>query len=371
MSVLVSAIIVNYNAADLTARAAASISDDKDNTNVEIIIVDNSESRSEHNALRKLNNTNVRLIINEKNIGFGRACNHAYEVAKGKYVLLLNPDAYLLPGALSKLVDFLENNPRAGAVCPRIYWDDERIFLLPPAYKYSQFDCIRDQLFHSSSWLLRLYSHFRRRRTIRILRMNRPIKQSSLSGGLVLISREAIESSGGLFDPRFFMYFEDTDLFRRVLASGYHLYMEPSAMAVHNYNQCGNDLSDKKRIYMQESYESYLDKYDPHGWARYVCKILSNVLPKATPPRSEYLGVLAEPPVFPINFDADNEWVMEWSPNPDLIPSAVYFGSGYPVAFPEEAWKLLGPGRYYVRFGNTERFFSGCTWHWDIQNKHE
>ena len=247
MNTIVSAIIINYNAAHLTTRAVSSIVDDKDNTNVEVIVVDNSESHSESDILRKLINANVKIIVNEKNIGFGRACNHAYKAAEGKYILLLNPDAYLLHGTLSKLVDFLENNTRAGAVCPRIYWDDERIFLLPPTYKYSPFDCIRDQLFHSSRWLLQLYSQRHRHRTIRILRMDRPSKQSSLSGGLVLISREAIESSGGLFDARFLMYFEDADLFRRVRANHYHLYMEPSALAVHNYNQCGNNRSEERR----------------------------------------------------------------------------------------------------------------------------
>jgi GT2 family glycosyltransferase len=349
MTVSVSTIIVNYNAAALTARAVTSLEVEHSAPTVEVIVVDNSQARSESETLRGIMPPYVQLIVNESNEGFGRACNLAYALAKGAYVLLLNPDAYLLPGALDRLVAFLDTHPRAGAVSPLVYWDDAKQFILPPSIMPLPIHCLRDVILKSSKKLLGLYEHWHRYRAWRILSGDTATKQRSLSGGLTLLKRKAVDASGGLFDPRFFMYFEDTDLFLRMRRKGFQLYMEPRARAVHNYNQCGFGIAEDKLRFIQQAQEFYLDKYDPHGLTRRLANVIAHVLPKAAPPSVEYLGVLAEPPAFAVPEHIADSWLLEWSPNASLVPAAMRLGQGRTAAFGEDAWRLLVPGRYYAR----------------------
>lgn len=366
MSALVSAIIVNYQAAALAARAVVSLGAGHRDSNIEVIVVDNSQASSESEALRRIIPPCARLIVNQLNEGFARACNQAYSLANGEYVLLLNPDAYLLPGALERLVQFLNERPRAGAVSPLIYWDDGKHFMLPPATTFSPMHCFRDALVTSSRRLMALYQHWRRHRAWQVLNSNLAIEQTSLSGGLALLRRAAVDASGGLFDPGFFMYFEDTDLFLRMRRKGFRLYMEPRAQAVHNYNQCGLSVGEDKRRFLQDAREFYLNKHDPHRRIRRLCGALRGILPQATAESTEYLGVLIKPPTFPVPEQIADCWLLECSPNASLIPAAVHLGRGCAATFPEDAWRLLAPGRYYARLGGAERFFSYRTWCWDV-----
>jgi len=366
MTVLVSAIIVNYCAAAFTARAVASLKAEHSAATVETIVVDNSQARSESETLRGVMPSDVRLIVNESNEGFGRACNRAYALAKGGYVLLLNPDAYLLPGALDRLVAFLDTHPRAGAVSPLVYWDDAKQFMLPPSNMPLPIHHLRDAILNSSTKLQGLYEHWHRYRAWRILNSDAATRQRSLSGGLVLLRKKAVDASGGLFDPGFFMYFEDTDLFLRMRRKGIRLYMEPYAQAVHNYNQCGSGMAEDKRTFIRQAHEFYLNKYDPAGRAQRLATTIARMLPKATRPSMEHLGVLGEPPVFSVPEQIADSWLFEWSPNPNLIPAAVCHGQGRTATFGKDAWRLLLPGRYYARLGGAQCFFSHRTWSWDI-----
>lgn len=368
MTVSVSVIIVNYNAAALTARAVASLEAEHSGSCVEVIVVDNSQAKSESDTLRRIMLPFVQLIVNQSNEGFGKACNQAYALAKGRYILLLNPDAYLLPHALPTLVGFLDSRPRAGAVGPRIYWDEALEFLLPPSINVSPIGYVMwDAIGKSSRLLPNLRSLWWRRYVVRVLHRSSPTQQKNLSGGHVLLRREAIEASGGLFDLRFFMYYEDADLFMRMRNNNFELYIDPRACVVHHYNQCVPLDDGKKPLYMQESWQKYVEKYDPTGKIRRVAAVLERHLPKAPPAEVETLGVLTEPLVFVVPRALQRGWIIECSPNPSFIPSAIKFGNGPTAEFSHATWRLLMPGRYYARLGGADDFFTHTTVQWDIE----
>jgi GT2 family glycosyltransferase len=367
MKPLVSAIIVNYNSALLTRRAVSSVfEDDALHGDVEVLVVDNTSTEHERMKLRCFTQSGVTLILNKNNIGFGRASNLAYEQSRGKYILLLNPDAYLLPDALPTLIRFLESYPRAGAVGPRIYWDDACEFLLPPSLNMSPVACIWNTIAQSSQLLFDLRSLWWRRHAVSVLCRALPVQQKNLSGGHVLLRRDAVEASGGLFDPRFFLYYEDTDLFRRMRSNKFELYIDPRASVVHYYNQCTPcDGGDKCR-YMQQSYQQYMQKHDPIGRIRRGAAFLQKWLPKTDPCEIETLGTVDEPLVFGVPRKPEAGWVFEWSPNRNFMPAATRFGKGPAARFSQDAWRLLLPGCYYGRLGGVNSFFTYKMWQWAI-----
>jgi GT2 family glycosyltransferase len=220
---------VNYKVADLTVQAVQSVLDSDSIGPVHVVVVDNSEDKDEAQKLRLNLPSGVVLQVAPENIGFGRACNLAFEQFPGELILLLNPDARLLPGCLVRLQKTLSSAENVAAVSPQIFLDEGFTFYLPPCYPPLLF------IFKSvlATWgpqakINRLQSTLWRRHSIKVWRSKRPVKVNNLPGGLVLLKRGPVLKAGGLFDPRFFLYFEDADLFVRLRKAGYSLIIDPS-----------------------------------------------------------------------------------------------------------------------------------------------
>ena len=351
------AIIVNYKAAGLTLRAVKSVLDSASLGPVHVVVVDNSEDKDESERLRLNLPSGVELLVSPENIGFGRACNLAFEEFPGELILLLNPDARLFPGCLARLQKTLLSNKRVAAVGPRIFWDEGSRFCLPPSYPPNLyiFQAVLSP-WGSGANINRIVSAFWRRYSIKVWRANQPVKVSNLSGGLVLLKREAVRKVGGLFDPRFFLYFEDTDLFVRLKKAGYTLIIEPRAEAIHYYDQCGQQNWEEKRALMARSHRIFLEKHCK-GWKSRVKKILDR-FEVAPQPDSDRLRApdFTSPFVLEVPQHLHSGWLFELSPSPAFIPSAGRFGRGGTMDFPEDCWPMLAPGRYFGRVGSPVGF---------------
>ena len=354
------AIIVNYKVAGLTLRAVQSVLDSASLGPVQVVVVDNSEDKEEAERLCSNLPSGVELLVSPENMGFGRACNLAFEQFPGELILLLNPDARLFPGCLARLQKTLLSNKRVAAVGPRIFWDEGSRFCLPPSYPPNLF------IFQAvlGTWgsvanINRMVSAFWRRYSIKVWRANQPVKVSNLSGGHVLLKREAVRKAGGLFDPRFFLYFEDTDLFVRLRKAGYSLIIDPMAEVIHHYDQCGQHNWQEKRALMTRSHRIFLEKHCK-GWKSIVKKILDHF--KALPQldRNQLrLPDFTTPFVLEVPENLHKGWLFEWSPNPDFIPSAGRFGKGPCMDFPEDCWSMLAPGQYFGRLGSPKGIGKG------------
>src|SRR5579872_473225 len=126
----VSILIVSWNTRELIARCLSALehtgssSGDAvwrlvDGVRCEVVLVDNASGDGTVDMVRQRFPW-VTVISNTENVGFARGCNQALRASTGRYVLLLNPDTEVQPGALGKLVHFLETHPRVGAVGPRL-----------------------------------------------------------------------------------------------------------------------------------------------------------------------------------------------------------------------------------------------------------
>ncbi len=361
------AIIVNYLASNLAIHAVQSLLRSNPAEALDIWLVDNSVSTTEAQHLHDHVGHRCHIVINAENVGFGKACNQIYQRTQSRWVLLLNPDARLEPDALSSMRRFMEHTPQAAAVGPLVYWDDERTFLLPPSLPPSPWQDFLGRprgVFRAS---LTWWSSLRQRaRAIRYWTSTEPLPQQNLSGGHVLLRRTAVDKAGGLFDPRFFLYYEDTDLFLRMRRAGYRLFALPKARGIHSFNACARDQQAWKNQHMAQSHRQFISKHfgDSKG-TRILDKLNGLSPPKTWRPQSHNLGTLATPPTLEVPSRWQHKWLMECSPNPYFFPAAGHFGRGREAVFPPSIWPLLLPGASFLRLGPGDGFWvSPHVWQW-------
>ncbi len=322
----VQAILVNYHCASLICGAARSLANEPD---LQLDVVDNSVSEAQQAQLRTGLPKEARLFVPAENLGFGRACNLAFDASDSELVLLLNPDARLLPGALDTMLSSLRSAPDLAAVGPRVYWDDSKRFMMPLS------------TFPSRSWLLRtslggllpFWSVFAalgfRRAALSAWQASRPFLVEALSGGHVLLRRSAVITAGGLFDPDFFMYWEDSDLMCRLKAAGYRLAQDPRAEALHLYSH-----SPAKDAMMHAGWATYARKhFDGAFW-----KLLTNITQMAgshtrAPAHVQLLAWTSEDVELSVP-ETFKGWLLEISPSPDFVPAIGCLGTGQTVSVP-------------------------------------
>lgn len=350
------AVIVNYKSCAHTLKAVQSLLASESLGAISIVVLDNSALPEEAEGLRSNLPPSVTLRVNDSNRGFGFACNQAFEEFKGDGILLMNPDARLLPGCLKQLQETLFLGSDVGAVSPQLFWDDNRKFYLPPPYPIPLFE-FRSLLSSrgSKARVNQLISFLWRKKSIKLWQSEKPLAVSNLSGGLVLLDKSAVLRAGGLFDPRFFLYFEDTDLFLRLTDKGYRLLIEPRAVAIHYHDQCGRQELLEKRRLMAESHDIFLKKHGK-AWKLRTKKTLERLLGPALSENGSNGPVFRGPFSLNVPLRFQKGWLFEWSPNPDLVPAAGRFGSGSKMCFPETCWELLSPGRYFARLGGIKGF---------------
>lgn len=339
------AVIVNYRTAALTVGAAESLATQAGCDAIHV--VDNSLQTEQADYLQRHLAPAVKLQVATSNLGFAGACNRAFAETDSEYVLLLNPDARLLPDALARLLELLHREPRCGAVGPRVFWDDELLFQLPPTTFPGRPEFVIDRLAGNFAALGRWRAARFRRQSLRQWRANAPFRVAALSGGHVLLRRSAVEAAGGLFDPAFFMYWEDSDLMRRLRDAGYALYLEPRAGCIHHYD-----------------HHPGKDKLIADGWPPYAAKHFAGRPWRWFERLSARLGqagaATAQWPV--IDLDAADiriplppalhaGWLLEFSPSPNFVPSMGRFGQGPEAGIPPACAQHFHSRDFYVRIG--------------------
>jgi GT2 family glycosyltransferase len=227
----VSAILVNFNAGDELAVALRSIEADCGTMAWEAIVVDNASSDGSADVVKTF--AQATLVRNASNVGFGRAVNQGAAMAKAPLILLMNPDCRLVAGCLSALRSVLEDEPSCALAGPRILDPDGTV------QGSARGDPDMFTGLFGRTGALRAWMPFLSvaRRNV-VLEHAAPAGERSVtvdwvSGACLVVRRDAFLSAGG-FDERFFMYWEDADLCRRLRHRGFHVRYVPGATAVHS-----------------------------------------------------------------------------------------------------------------------------------------
>ena len=226
MPPLISAIVLNYRMPEDTLRCVAALQAQTIAGEMEIIVVDNHSQDGSMRTLRTLLGPGKRIQILETptNLGYGRGNNLAVERAQGRFLLIVNPDTVLEPDAARCMVTFLEAHPDVGIVGPQLVFADGRI-----RDSFRTFPTPTD-IFIKRTFLRFLFP----KRMSEYLQWNENPHLTRdvdwVVGACLCMRRSLFQELGG-FDPRFFLFFEDTDLCRRCWAVQKRVVYLPAAKA--------------------------------------------------------------------------------------------------------------------------------------------
>lgn len=218
----VSVIIVNYNTLALTQQCVDSIFEKTSGLDFEVIIVDNGSTDGSKEVFS--HDSRILYIYSEENLGFGRANNLGAAHAKGDYLFFLNSDTYLVNHAVSLLWEEMrhqnqENTKVACAGC--MLTDEQGEYVHSYARFPSKLQSLMGATIYPVLWKLHVISHIPTTSND-----DEPLHPESsfevdYVTGADLMVRKAVADQLGLFDPDFFMYFEETEMQHRYSKAGY------------------------------------------------------------------------------------------------------------------------------------------------------
>ncbi|MDP9173949.1 MAG: glycosyltransferase family 2 protein [Planctomycetota bacterium] len=252
---IISAILVNYNTREMTVRCLESVVADLAGIPSEIIVVDNGSSDGSAEFIAGAA-PYAKLIISEKNAGFGAGNNLAMREARGDYFLLINTDAFPKPGASAALLQYLQGNPKVGVVGPKLLNADGS----------NQQSCFRFPT-PLRSWMENLWisAAMKRYPAIDDYRFWGHDSQRMVDfviGACLLVRRSVYEQVGG-FDEKFFMYAEESDWMYRMQKAGWQTAFIPTAFVTHLGGASGAADRPKINKFFFESLDYYELKH--HG----------------------------------------------------------------------------------------------------------
>ncbi len=259
---LVSIIIVNYNTTKLLLDCLFSIKRQTQNIDYEIIIVDNA-STEVLDAIT-INFPEVILIKLPQNIGFGKANNKGFEIAKGEFVFLLNSDTILLNNAVKIFYDFMSNHKsnKIGAIGGQLLEIDGKT----KNHSSSAFPSIRSE---SKEEINRISRALLKKDIIvkpneKLLPENDNFIEVDYVTGADLFMPMAVLKEIGCFDPQFFMYYEETDLQKRMHNAGYKRLIIANTKIIHLEGgsfDANKKISGKRLLMIEKSKFKYLKKH--------------------------------------------------------------------------------------------------------------
>ncbi|MDO8425174.1 MAG: glycosyltransferase family 2 protein [bacterium] len=258
-------VIVSWNVRERLRTCLESIAAHAGNLTHEVVVVDNASSDGSAEMVRDAF-PRVRCIGNDTNRGFAAACNQGIAAAHdAAFVLLLNPDMRVLPGALPDMVAFMqeERNARVGVAGCRLL--DEHGAVLPHVRRFPE---LADQL----ALLMKVPHVFPRvldRYLVRDFDYAREARVDSLRGSFFCIRRRVIDDIG-LLDDHFFLWFEEVDFCKRAHDAGWEIAYTPRVSCVDAVGRSFAQVrrSAKQRIFTQSMVRYFGKHHAP--WKRAV-----------------------------------------------------------------------------------------------------
>ena len=210
-------VIVTYRSKGVVDRALDALAPLARAGSVECIVVDNDsgDGTAEYVESRY---PFVRMLPSRINLGFGRGCNAGLELASTEFVFFLNPDAVLDAESLARLERFLDEHPAAGLVAPAIENGSDGVQPVRPLPTPLGVVAAEAGVGAAESVAVEVGAA--------------PFRCEWLCGAALMGRRSVLDALGG-FDPRFFLYYEETDLCLRAQQAGHELWMVPEAVAHH------------------------------------------------------------------------------------------------------------------------------------------
>jgi N-acetylglucosaminyl-diphospho-decaprenol L-rhamnosyltransferase len=253
-----SVIIVSWNVRELLRRCLLSLAPHRAAIAMQIIVVD-SASGDGSAEMVAADFPWVELVASPDNVGFPAANNIGLAMARGRFILLLNPDTEIVGEALATLIAYLQDNPDVGIAGPQLLNPDGSV-----QSSRRRFPTLATGFFEST-WLQSLAP---RRLLARYYAEDLPHGETGdvdwITGAAMMARQEVVEQVGGL-DPGYFMYSEELDWCRRIRAAGWRVVYLPAAQIVHHAGKSSEQAVTARHINFQRAKLRYYQKY--HGSA--------------------------------------------------------------------------------------------------------
>ncbi len=223
-----SVVIVNYNVKHFLEQCLHAVFRAAHNVSIEVFVVDNNSVDGSSELIRE-KFPEVFLIENKNNVGFSKANNQAIRRAKGRYILLLNPDTVVEENTFEKTVAFMDQHPEAGGLGVKMI--DGKGNFLPESKRGLPTPWVA---FYKMFGLSKLFPKSRKfgKYHLSYLSENEIHEVDVLAGAFMLMRKETLDKVG-LLDETFFMYGEDIDLSYRIQQGGYKNYYFPETTIIH------------------------------------------------------------------------------------------------------------------------------------------
>lgn len=251
----VAVIIVSYNTRDHLNRCLHSLHAAGTQCTHEVVVVDNGSSDGSVGLVRT-HWPDVRLIEIGENVGFAAANNRGAEATDSAFVLLLNSDTEVPPGAVDGLMQPLRDDPDISVVGPRLVDRAGQVELshgsmMSPwgeVWQKLKGLVLARQIPGLASWVARS--------------MTRPHFPDWVSGACLLVRRADAEAAGW-FDERFFLYAEDVDLCASIRRLGHRILFTPAVEVVHHGGRSGLHDQDATHTFYRRSQLAFYEKHHP------------------------------------------------------------------------------------------------------------
>jgi len=257
----ISIVILNYKSKGFTLNCIKSIKEaDFSNLQYEIIVVDNNSLDSIGEIL-SWQYPDIVFIQNKKNVGMGAGNNVGLKKASGKYAVVMNPDTIAFKDTFVKLYNYMEENRAIGIAGPKQLNPDKTVqdscyrwhSLLTPLYRRTPLGNFKFAEKDLERYLMRDFDH------------NFKKEVNWLLGSFLFIRVKALEEAG-LFDERFFLYFEDTDFCRRFWQKKWKIAYNPDVVIIHNH------LRQSARVKWYKFFTSIAARHHIISWIKYLKK---------------------------------------------------------------------------------------------------
>lgn len=277
------AVIVNYNAgpeirAALQSIASemarlGSVTEQRAGGGWEALVVDNASTDGSSDYVWEFA-PRARVLRNAVNVGFGRGINQGVTASSAPFILIMNPDCRLEPGAVATMRAALEARPRCAIVGPRVLDPDGS----EQGSARGDPDMVTG-LFGRTGPLRQLLPSVPMSRRNVVSTGGEGVTVDWVSGACMFVRRSAFDEVGG-FDPRYFLYWEDADLCRRLRARGYEIRYVPGATAVHQVGHSSRTARAASiRAFHESAYLYYSTHVAPGAWnpKRAIARVLLTV----------------------------------------------------------------------------------------------
>ncbi len=236
-SVKLSVIVVSWNVVKLLRRCLQTLSEEIAAVDVhgvhsvEVFVVDNA-SADKSAQMTAAEFPQFNLIANDSNRGFAIANNQAMKQSSGEYVLLLNPDTEVIPGALKRLISFLDEHHDAAIVAPQLLNSDGSI-----QRSCREFPTFQGMLYELLGLSKMFPSHpvFGRYKMLEF--DHSYAREVDQPEGACLLMRRSVIDEVGMLDEGFFMLFEEVDWCYRIKQAGWRIWFIPESKVIHHYGQ--------------------------------------------------------------------------------------------------------------------------------------